>query len=43
VPFKSQAQFRAMMAQGGKSAAVARRWARTYGVPKAKPPRRNQG
>lgn len=33
MPFKSRKQMKAMFAKGGKSAKVARQWARKYGVP----------
>jgi hypothetical protein len=33
VPFRNKAQMKAMFAKGGKSAKVARRWVKTYGVP----------
>lgn len=36
MPFKSRRQARAMFAKGGRSAQVARRWARKYGVPGTK-------
>jgi hypothetical protein len=36
MPFKSRKQAKAMFAKGGKTAKVARRWARKYGVPGSK-------
>lgn len=33
MPFKSKRQMKAMFAKGGKAAAVAKRWAKKYGVP----------